>query len=43
MQNQNLKIYEIAGEIGFHDMSYFSEVFKKYMGVSPSQYINGLS
>lgn len=32
------KAYEIALLLGFRDTEYFSRLFKKYMGVSPSQY-----
>lgn len=41
MQDQGLRVNEIARKTGFTDMSYFSSVFKKYMGVSPSSYMNG--
>jgi AraC-like DNA-binding protein len=34
----NLKIYEIANNIGYDDTYYFSRLFKKVMGVSPIQY-----
>ncbi|MCI8835876.1 MAG: helix-turn-helix domain-containing protein [Ruminococcus sp.] len=37
--NQNYyKIYEIAYKVGFKDEKYFSRVFKKVTGVSPSEY-----
>lgn len=32
------KTYEIALMLGFRDTEYFSRVFKKHMGVSPSEY-----
>ena len=34
----DLGIGEIAGEVGFTDTSYFSKVFYKKIGVTPSQY-----
>lgn len=37
MQNY-LKTYEIAYKVGFRDEKYFSKVFKKIMGQSPSEY-----
>lgn len=33
-----LKTYEIAYKVGFHDEKYFSKVFKKVTGQSPSEY-----
>ncbi len=38
MQDGEMKIYEIAFRAGFHDEKYFSRVFKKVMGQSPSEY-----
>lgn len=34
----NMKSYEIAATVGFCDEYYFSKIFKKYVGISPSQY-----
>ncbi|MDR2671507.1 MAG: response regulator, partial [Oscillospiraceae bacterium] len=34
----NLKTYEIAEKVGYADANYFSYVFKKHYGVSPSKY-----
>ncbi len=36
-----LKNFEIAGKVGYSEPNYFSYSFKKYFGVSPSQYRNG--
>lgn len=33
-----LKSYEIAGKTGFKDEKYFSQVFKRYTGLTPIQY-----
>ena len=33
-----MKIYEIAFKAGFRDEKYFSRVFKKVTGQSPSEY-----
>lgn len=38
LQQNNLKTYEIAYKVGFKDEKYFSKVFKKIMGQSPSEY-----
>ncbi len=35
------KTYIIAQEVGYSDPNYFSYVFKKQFGVSPSKYKNG--
>lgn len=32
------KIYEIAEEVGYHDQKYFVSVFKKIVGMTPSEY-----
>jgi AraC-like DNA-binding protein/mannose-6-phosphate isomerase-like protein (cupin superfamily) len=34
----NLRIKAISTEVGFNDMYFFSRQFKKFMGVSPSEY-----
>ncbi len=33
-----LKVYQVAERIGYHSLDYFSGKFKKYTGVSPSEY-----
>jgi YesN/AraC family two-component response regulator len=38
MDQTDLMIYEIAFRIGFEDQHYFSKTFKKYAGVTPSEY-----
>ena len=40
MNEGNQKIYEIADTLGFESAFYFSKVFKKLEGISPSEYIN---
>jgi two-component system response regulator YesN len=37
IQKHNLKNYEAAEKLGFVDESYFSKLFKKYNGISPSK------
>lgn len=39
LRNSNLKINEIASSVGYNDQLYFSRVFKKLKGVSPSRYL----
>ena len=41
MLDTGLKINEISSELGFSDPLYFSRVFKKYTGMSPSEYRSG--
>lgn len=36
---QQLKIYEVADQLGFESAFYFSKVFKKVEGISPREYI----
>jgi len=38
LRDTNLKIYEIAENIGFTNAEYFSKTFKKYTGKSPNQF-----
>jgi two-component system response regulator YesN len=38
LQQDYLKTYEIAYKVGFNDEKYFSKVFKKIIGQSPSEY-----
>ncbi len=37
----NLKVYEVAEMLGFESSFYFSKVFKRVVGVSPTEYVNG--
>lgn len=37
-QDEELKIYEIAERVGYATQHYFSNVFKKNLGVSPAEY-----
>jgi two-component system response regulator YesN len=34
--------YQIAGQLGYKDVEYFSRIFKKYTGLPPSQYKESL-
>ncbi|MDU4889243.1 MAG: helix-turn-helix transcriptional regulator [Clostridium sp.] len=38
MKNASLSITAISEQVGFNDVNYFSKVFKKLLGVSPSEY-----
>ena len=39
LQDPRLKRYEIAKMVGLKDVNYFSKLFKKITGISPSEYI----
>lgn len=38
LENTTLSVQEISGRVGFEDANYFSNVFKKIVGLSPSAY-----
>ena len=38
LKESSLSISEIASEVGYADLNYFSKVFKKHYGVTPSTY-----
>lgn len=39
LKEGRLRVGEISEQVGFAEYKYFHEVFKKYMGVSPTEYI----
>lgn len=43
LEDVRLKSYEIAYQIGFQDEKYFFKLFKRYTGLTPSQYRDSLS
>ncbi|WP_169090630.1 response regulator [Paenibacillus sp. PL91] len=38
LHNSNLKLYEIAEQVGYKDPNYFSILFKKHTGITPKDY-----
>jgi two-component system response regulator YesN len=38
LQDKNYKLYDICYTVGYMDASYFTKIFKKYTGVTPSEY-----
>lgn len=40
LTEENLKVYEVAQRLGFESAFYFSKVFKKVVGVSPTEFLN---
>lgn len=43
MKDKNASIKDVAKSVGYDDAYYFSKLFKKYYGVSPSYYTNDKS
>lgn len=41
LRGTDLRTYEIADQIGFENTHYFSVAFKKYTGMSPSDFRKG--
>ncbi|KMK77840.1 AraC family transcriptional regulator [Alkalihalobacillus pseudalcaliphilus] len=39
LQDDSKLVYEIAEEVGYSEYKYFSSVFKKFVGMSPKQFI----
>lgn len=38
IEEDKYKVYEIGYKLGFKDIEYFSKIFKKYTGLSPTQF-----
>lgn len=38
LKDNKLKNYQVARQVGFNDEKYFSQLFKKHTGITPSQY-----
>ena len=38
LRDCRLKVYEVAEQVGYKDITYFSSTFKKLVGVTPSEY-----
>jgi two-component system response regulator YesN len=38
LENQGTKISEISSDVGYTDGNYFGKSFKKYVGLTPSEY-----
>jgi AraC-like DNA-binding protein len=39
LEHGNIKINEVASQVGFQEQNYFSRVFKKHSGISPTEFI----
>lgn len=42
LENNSLRISDVAHDAGYQDEKYFFQVFKKYTGMTPNQYRNNL-
>lgn len=40
LDSRNMQIQDVASECGIYDVDYFRKVFKRQMGVSPTEYLN---
>ena len=38
LRDCRLKVYEVAEQVGYRDIAYFSATFKRWVGMSPSEY-----
>lgn len=38
LERSNLKVYEIADRVGYHNVDYFHTKFKRYVNMSPAEY-----
>lgn len=43
LKDKSVKIYEITGLVGYNDARYFSAIFKRYVGVTPTEFKDGLN
>ena len=42
MVDRNKSIAQIADELGYANYSYFSKLFKKSVGITPTEFVNQL-
>ena len=40
LRDCGFKVYEVADMVGYNDITYFSTLFKRMVGISPSEYQN---
>jgi len=38
LRNRNIQLIDVAGMVGYEDQSYFTKVFKRFVGLSPGKY-----
>ena len=42
LEDSNLKVSDVAVCVGYNDVSYFIQTFKKYYDMTPEQYKKGV-
>ncbi|SHF40706.1 two-component system, response regulator YesN [Caldanaerobius fijiensis DSM 17918] len=42
LRTTNMKVFEVAEKVGYTEPNYFSYSFKKYVGISPTEYRNSI-
>jgi two-component system, response regulator YesN len=35
--DSDMKVYEVAQEVGYRDVKYFTRIFKKHFGLTPNE------
>ena len=40
LQNPDIRLYDVSERVGYPNASYFSRLFKKEVGMTPSEYRN---
>jgi two-component system, response regulator YesN len=38
LKNRGVKLYEVSHNSGYNDVKYFTKTFKKFTGITPSEY-----
>jgi two-component system response regulator YesN len=41
LRDQNVRVSDVAGAVGFENFSYFSTIFRKYVGMTPNEFRRG--
>ncbi len=41
LRSTKMFVYEVADRVGYHDVAYFSRLFRKHYGISPGEYRQG--